>query len=162
MGLDVSTYLIVGVPLVNLGEIEEEIEHIQMMSPLGKPTGQQAKIRRIYLSTNNHRYLIGSNEETIGSQYGNSRIDFFFDQMLSEEESEWLFRGGNDDQTGTVIGKPIKSMIKNPDEYARLQQFSASSLEQIQDAMPQVAKFLLDRFDYKGTLFIFAFASYSY
>ncbi len=166
MGLDVSINLIVGVPLLHLGEIEEEIEHRKLVTPFGEPTNQQAEIRRLYLSTSKHRYFIGDNVHNILSQYTSNKekIDYDFEEEMlpNDEYEEWLHWGDYAVRDGIIIGKAIKPTIKYPEGYARLQQFLGTNPEQIQVAMPIVATFLSERFGYMGQLFVIAQVNYSY
>lgn len=164
MGLDVSVYLLIGVPLLKLGSIQEDGKSIQPVNALGKPRGRPVTLRNIYLvAKNGEAFFIGSNEDSIADR-DRDESEFHYSELFnSDDESDnWIWQ--SDYEGGpkqVIIGRALKP-IETPEEYKRYEAHKIVEIDEIEKARADVATRLEERFGYSGKIYIIAHVSYSY
>ncbi len=166
MGLDISTELIVGVPLLQIGKIEERSRQVPTTNKLGKPTGRSSLLKEEYfIDSSDFNCLIGSNEESI-SDGTYSSFEYNYQNLLNErkedpEESDWIhssdFQGHPD---LVVIGLSIKG--EKGREMGRYESFLCVNQEKIDEAIPLVKVYLNSEFGYHDEVYVISFPIYSY
>jgi len=159
MGLDVSNNLIVGIPLLSLGIIQEKSEVKQLVDPLGNPKERVSLEYRYLVAHNGSRYLIGSNEYNISTGWSD-RIKWSYDKLFSADESKWCHYSDTGEPGEVIVGLIPESIMSSA--IGRYQYFDITQLDIIVDMIPIVREYLKDKFGWDGTPFVISMTSYSY
>ncbi len=162
MGLDVYTNLIVGVPLIELGTLDQQVERVDLVDPLGNLTGESTNLRQVYFSSLNGRTsLVGSNKGSIESYL--DRVRYFYHELFDteDEKDDWFhcsdYEKGIDQRIVGLLPESIKGSADG-----RYESFSASRFGSIQITLSKVRKFLKERFGYIDEVYIISLTHYSY
>lgn len=163
MGLDVSVYLLIGVPLLRLGSIEDEEQSKQLVDGFGEPKGRPVTVRNIYLvAKNNRRFLIGSNARSLAD--GNrDKIDFRFYELFDSDEEvcDWLWQSDYEgDKEQVIVGRALKSIEAM--KIGRCETHKIIRIDEVGVIQAKVEKKLKEKFGYSGEVYLIPQVSYSY
>jgi len=162
MGFDVSTSLIVGVPLLNLGNLQEETKQRTSFDRLGKPNGTVIIKQVFFTALNDTRSLIASNKESIARRFvDNDLLVYFYDKLIEDDENDWFHQSDGDGGPGQVVIGLKPESIKGP-ELERYESFDVVHLQAIQDLLSKVSENLKTKFGYIGEIYIISQTNYSY
>lgn len=163
MGLDVSVHLVIGVPLLCLGSIQEEGQSKQLVNGFGEPKGRPVTLNTVYLVTKNGRsFVIGSNEHSLADGRRN-RVGFHFGELFdSDEEIEnWIWQsdyGGGPGQV--IIGRALKPIETKG--IGRHETHKIIRIDEVKAIQAEVKLKLMDLFGYSGEVYLIPQVSYSY
>lgn len=168
MGMNVSTKLIVGVPLLELGILTRKEKEIDLTNAVGIPTGKTAILKEVYFVISDHpdfsnnplHCLIASNSKSI-SEHGDRYATISYQYNLLVSDSFWIHtstHSATPDQV--IVGLSIQN-ISGP-ELDRFETFSAARVLCVQELIKEVKEFMQSRFGYDGDIYIVSQAHYSY
>jgi len=167
MGLDVSVNLLVGVRLLDLGELETTAKSIELTNKLGRKIGRSAVLQQECLKTPHGRFLLGSNEDSLSSDYSSDRIQYFYHELLGiseiDADEDLYYRWIHESDSGpdqVIVGQAVAT-IQGP--YAGMSgYFKAAHESSIAEAIVETKRELQERFGYQGPVYVVAQAHYSY
>ncbi len=158
MGLDVGIMLVVGVPLLDTGEIVTNEEVFEETNTFGKPTGRKVTVRTaFFIARNDQRFEIGSNERNLNFS-GSIEYDLSSFPEGLVHLSDW----NRVDPIQVILGVKVSSSMGVIPLEDRFEQYRKYTLEDITAAQDKAQEEIYQLTGFYGCPEIFVIATYSY
>lgn len=161
MGLDISTKLIVGVPLDKLGTIEKTETEVKMYDGLGNPVGKDILEEHHLVCPNGKKFLLGSNKENLQRAH----LTKYASWKLYDNDQCVLPMGQIGDYNNPysiVVGQEIESCEKyTPDRYESWRTHELA-VEDYEFYIETAATLLESEYGYTGQIYIICLSRHGY